>query len=294
MTALAGGVAAAGTAAFVCYRSLWAFFLLMAPLTVVAPRLWQDMLQKKRQRELEKQFREMIQMMSTALSAGYSVDNAIRVCRRDLERMYGSGGMIVRETGYMVRQMEMNRPVEELLEDFALRSGLEEAENFTRIFVIARRSGGRLVSIIERTVQIMGDRSQVKEEIQTLTASKRFEQRIMNLIPVLMVLYIDWTSPGFFTVMYTTLLGRVLMTGGLLVYLASVWLAQKILDIEVGKESRKGSRKESKMGDCEKETGTLCGSWDSFRSGWLCLAARRGLCVHISGAGRLWGRSGCL
>ena len=80
----------------------------------------------------------------------------------------------------------------------------------------------------------MGDRSQVKEEIQTLTASKRFEQRIMNLIPVLMVLYIDWTSPGFFKVMYTTLLGRGLMTGGLLVYLASVWLAQKILDIEVG------------------------------------------------------------
>lgn len=206
----------------------------MAPVTVVAPRVWQDMLQKKRQRELEKQFREMIQMMSTALSAGYSVDNAIRVCRKDLEQMYGSGGMIVRETGYMVRQMEMNRPVEELLEDFALRSGLEEAENFTRIFVIARRSGGRLVSIIERTVQIMGDRSQVKEEIQTLTASKRFEQRVMNLIPVLMVLYIDWTSPGFFTVMYTTLLGRVLMTGCLLVYLASVWLAQKILDIEVG------------------------------------------------------------
>lgn len=100
--------------------------------------------------------------------------------------------------------------------------------------MIARRSGGRLVSIIERTVQIMGDRSQVKEEIQTLTASKRFEQRIMNLIPVLMVLYIDWTSPGFFKVMYTTLLGRVLMTGCLLVYLASVWLAQKILDIEVG------------------------------------------------------------
>ena len=234
LTALAGGVAAAGIAAFVCYRSLWAFFLLVVPLTVAAPRLWREILQKKRQRELEKQFREMIQMMSTALSAGYSVDNAIRACRKDLERMYGGQGMLVRETGYMVRQMEMNRPVEELLEDFAMRSGLEEAENFTRIFVIARRSGGRLVSIIERTVQVMGDRSQVKEEIQTLTASKRFEQRIMNLIPVLMVLYIDWTSPGFFTVMYTTILGRVLMTGCLLVYLASVWLAQKILDIEVG------------------------------------------------------------
>ena len=38
--------------------------------------------------------------------------------------------MIVRETGYMVRQMEMNRPVEELLEDFALRSGLEGSGEF--------------------------------------------------------------------------------------------------------------------------------------------------------------------
>ena len=70
--------------------------------------------------------------------------------------------------------------------------------------------------------------------------------------------------------------------------------AGKIAEKEEEVENRKESRKESKMGDCEKETGTLCGSWDSFRSGWLCLAARRGLCVHISGAGRLWGRSGCL
>lgn len=49
-----------------------------------------------------------------------------------------------------------------------------------------------------------------------------------------MVLYIELDFPGLFKVMYTTLLGRVLMTGCLLVYLASVWLAQKILDIEVG------------------------------------------------------------
>ena len=84
-----------------------------------------------------------------------------------------------------------------------------------------------------RTVQIMEDRIQVKEEIRTLTASRRFEQKIMNGMPVLIVLYIDATSPGFFDGMYTTMAGRAVMTGCLAVYLLSYWLSGKILDIRI-------------------------------------------------------------
>ena len=98
---------------------------------------------------------------------------------------------------------------------------------------LAKRSGGKLVPVIRRTVQIMEDRIQVKEEIRTLTASRRFEQKIMNGMPVLMVLYIDTTSPGFFDGMYTTMAGRAVMTGCLAVYLLSCWLSGKILDIRI-------------------------------------------------------------
>lgn len=231
--ALAAGVGAAAVTAYICYRSIVAFIVLL-PAVAFAPGILRKFLRKRRLYELEKQFREMIQMMATALSAGYSVDNAVKSCQKELEQMYGPSGMMTQETRYMVQQMGLNRSAEELLEDFAERSGLEEAENFTRIFVIARRSGGRLVSIIERTVQVMSDRSQVKEEIRTLTASKRFEQRVMSVMPILIVLYIDLTSPGFFTVMYTTLMGRVMMTFCLLLYLLSVWLSGRILQIEVG------------------------------------------------------------
>jgi len=80
---------------------------------------------------------------------------------------------------------------------------------------------------------VIGDKVQVKEEILTLTASKRFEQNIMNLIPLIIVLYIDRTSPGFFTLMYTTIIGRIVMTGCLLFYLIALKLSWKILNIEV-------------------------------------------------------------
>ena len=66
-----------------------------------------------------------------------------------------------------------------------------------------------------------------------MTASRVFEQRIMNGVPFGIVLYIDLTSPGFFRQMYGLWSGRAVMTLCLLTYGAAVLLAKRILDIEV-------------------------------------------------------------
>ena len=55
----------------------------------------------------------------------------------------------------------------------------------------------------------------------------------MNLVPLLLVIYVDFSNPGFFTVMYTTAMGRAVMTGCLVLYLLSVGLSWKILNIEM-------------------------------------------------------------
>jgi tight adherence protein B len=134
----------------------------------------------------------------------------------------------------MREQMNLNRSVEQVIQDFARRSGLEEAERFSQIFQIAKRSGGQLTPVICHTVSIMEDKSQVKEEIRTMSASVQFEQKVMMVIPFLMILYIDATSPGFFAVMYETVFGRLVMSGCLAMYLLSCYLSRKILDIPIG------------------------------------------------------------
>lgn len=172
--------------------------------------------------------------MAGSLGAGYSVENAIVLGCRELEQLYGADEMIVKEFAYMREQMNMNQSAEAVIQEFACRSQLEEAERFSQIFRIAKRSGGQLVPVICHTVSIMEDRNQVKEEIRTMTASVQFEQKVMSIIPFLMILYIDITSPGFFRVMYETMLGRVIMSGCLAIYLLSCFLSRKILDIKIG------------------------------------------------------------
>jgi len=55
----------------------------------------------------------------------------------------------------------------------------------------------------------------------------------MNLMPALIILYVDLSSPGFFTIMYTTMTGRIVMTVCLVIWGIAMRLSAKIMNIEV-------------------------------------------------------------
>ena len=212
------GLGLCGLTAYVFYRSFFAFILLM-PLGFLYPIYKKKDLKKKRLRQLTLQFKEAIQVLSSFLSAGYSLENGLFMSTEEFERLAAG--------------VRMNRPVEQLLAEFGERSGIQDVDHFAQVFGMARRSGGELVEIIRQSAGVIRDKIQVQEEIQTMTAARIFEQKIMNGIPFGMILYIDFTSPGFFDIMYGTWMGRLIMTLCLAFYMGAVMLSGKILDIEI-------------------------------------------------------------
>lgn len=217
--------------AYVFYRSPAVFFLFL-PAGFFWPLIRRNGYRKKRQEELRLQFKEAIRILASSLSAGYAVENAFTAGAGELAELYGKEAMITREFSYIAHQLTMNRTVEALLLDFAVRSGLEEVQQFAEIFAVSKRSRGELVSVVSHVVHVIGVRIQVQEEIRTMTAEKQLEQKIMSLMPVLIVLYVDLTSPGFFAPMYETLAGRLVMTVCLTVYLGACLLSVRILEME--------------------------------------------------------------
>ena len=217
---------------FVFYRSLM-FFLFLLPAAVWYPFFKKRDLIPARKRTLLLQFREALSVLAGTLSAGYSMENALLESTRELRLLLGGEAYIVREFELLSHLVSMNIPVEKAMDEFAERAGIDDIRNFARVLRVAKRSGGDLVPIMNQTADTISDRIQMKEDILTITASRRFEQNIMNLVPLLLVIYVDFSNPGFFTVMYTTVVGRAVMTGCLAVYLLSVGLSWKILNIEL-------------------------------------------------------------
>lgn len=228
----AEGAGICALVAYAFYRS-WAVFLLFLPVGLAYPLIHKKELEKARLFQLGQQFKEGILILSANLSAGYSIENALGNSSRELDMLYGPEGMIGHEFAGMVKQIKMNRPVEQVFFEFADRSGLEDVQNFAQVFKAAKRSGGDLVAIIDHTAGVIRDKAQVREEIANMTASKKLEQKVMNMIPFGLIIYIDRASPGFFEMMYRTGVGRILMTSCLGVYGLAFWLSKRILDIPI-------------------------------------------------------------
>ena len=221
----AEGILLAAVLDYVFYRS-FLLILLIFPAGILFPLALKKKLKQRRMEKLRGEFKDAILAVASGLNAGYSVENAFAVSLKEMEEIHGSDSMIAKEIRLILRKVRMNLT-------FAARSGLDDVKNFADVFLAARKSGGELMRIITRTAEIIGEKIRIQEEILTATASKRMEQRIMSGIPVLIVIYIELTSPGFFGILYTTLIGRMLMTVCLAVYLASCWLADYFLEIEI-------------------------------------------------------------
>ena len=226
------GILGIGVLSFVFYRSVTVFVCLL-PFGFLYPFIMKEQDRKKRQEVLLVQFKDAILSISACLTAGYSIENAFSEALRETTRVYGNDAMIAKELRLMIHKNRLNCMMEDALNDFAERSGLEDIRSFADVFLEARSSGGELMKIIARTADIISEKIRIRQEILTSTTSRRLEQKIMSGVPIGIVIYLELTSHGFFEILYETVTGRILMTGCLGAYLGAIVWGRKILDIVV-------------------------------------------------------------
>lgn len=227
---LFAGLAAA--VSYLFYRSVLAFALCFAGLPAFL-RLRRETYRKRRQKEFLGQFLSGMQSVSTALSAGYSMESAFEQALKELRNMYDGSAMVIREFHYIIVQLHMNRSLEELLKGLAVRSGLEDVQNFADMFGAARRTGGNLIAIIRNTIQCITIKEETQREIDVCLSAKKLEQNIMSLVPFLILVYVQTVSPGFLDVMYQSAGGILMMSACLAVYILAWFWGRKIVTIEV-------------------------------------------------------------
>ena len=171
------------------YDSLRAAFFLL-PFLWLWNRECRTARAQKAEEQFRKMFREWILLLSSSLSAGYSVENAFGQSYRELQLMFPEGGIMTDELKGMLAKAGNNQRPEVLLSEFAERHPLEEVKSFVEVFCTARTSGGSLNAVIQNTASQMAEIMDTRREIETLLAAKVYEQRIMTVMPAAVLLYV--------------------------------------------------------------------------------------------------------
>ena len=110
---------------------------------------------------------------------------------------------------------------------------IAEIIEFAQVYEISQKSSGNLASVMEKTADIIINKIETEKEISVLLSARRLEQKIMNVMPFFILLYISVTSPGYFREMYHSFSGILFMSACLFIYLGAYALSVHMVSIEI-------------------------------------------------------------
>lgn len=220
-----GAVVAAGLVFIVAPIKLLA--LVGIPLGFFVVGIWVKRRINARQRKLESQLIELLQMLASGLRAGFGLLQAIEAATDQL-----SAPVSVEMRRFM-RDTAMGASVETALESLNERVGSSDWDIVITAIMIQRSVGGNLAEILDNVAHTMRERERIKGEIRTLTSQQRMTGYVIGGIPIGLGLIFSMLNWEFTSLLFTEPLGQAMLAGGTVFWITGFLVIRKIVNIEV-------------------------------------------------------------
>lgn len=188
-------------------------------------------LKNKRTEKLKKQFCDFAAALTNALASGMNMTDSLNAVYNDLQSQYSEEAYIVEEVREIINGVNNNIPIETMLEDFGIRSGVPDILNFSTVFATCYRTGGDIKSVVRRTTEIISEKIMISSEIETAITSNKMQMNIMNVLPIVIVLMMRMMSQEFAN-SFGTIIGVIGLSITVALTIGAYKLGQKIMNIK--------------------------------------------------------------
>lgn len=192
--------------------------------------------QRKRKNQLRLQFKEFLEIITISVSggSGRSMENAVADSVHDLEMLYNDDADIVREIKLIVSDYQnagipMSRGFQELGE----RSEIDDIMSFAAIYATIDGKTSDFGYIISQTHGIIKDKVEITMEIETGISSAKSEAYMMLVLPLVLIVVMSTMGSDFLGSLFTTAIGRLAATVGVVCTFASYVIAVRATEIDV-------------------------------------------------------------
>ena len=173
-------------------------------------------------------------MIAILKEAGYSLENALGIAEGDMNLIYNPKEEICRKVMELRQKLQIGTPVWKAFQEYAVCVEIEEAEEFAEVLRIQQRTGGDLIRTIRKAAERLQQSLALQQEIETTLSEKQLEQRIMTLMPSIMLLYMRLMNGAYLAPLYAGLGGAVIMTVALAANIGADVLADRLLRKALG------------------------------------------------------------
>jgi tight adherence protein B len=201
--------------------------VLVVLLGTVGPFLYLAVRASRRQAKFDEQLPSTLQLLSGALQAGHSLQQAVDTVVRE------AGDPIASEFQRVLTEARLGRPLEDAFEAMAKRTRSVDFEWTVMAIRLQRQVGGNLAEVLSTVSQTIRDRYSLKRQIKALSAEGRLSSLILSVLPILMFVALLLLNPLFLAPLYTSVTGLVMLGGAAVLMIFGVFWLKKITEIKV-------------------------------------------------------------
>lgn len=180
---------------------------------------------------LKKQFKAMLESISTSIGAGRNMVDSFTNALTDLREQFSPDAYIVKEVENILSGLNNNINIEDLLRDMAERSGIDDIQTFADVFDTCYRKGGDMKEVIGSTYKIINDKMEIQMEIQTMITSAKSELSMMCCMPVVFVFVLN--TMGSNITGRGTMSGYIATTVALAIFVGAYFIGRKIMSVKM-------------------------------------------------------------
>jgi len=203
---------------------LFAIFAIAVPLLVrasVSRKL------KVKRKAFAEQLPDNLDVLASALRAGHSLVGALSVVVDDAAEPSKS------EFRRVVADEQLGVPLDEALEVVVKRMDNQDLDQVAILSGLQRETGGNMAEVLDRVVENVRARMELRRLVQVLTAQGRMARWIVSLLPVGLLVAVTALAPEYSDVLFTETVGQVfLVLAAILVVIGSL-VIKKIIDIRL-------------------------------------------------------------
>src|SRR5262249_47429796 len=130
----------------------------------------------------------------------------------------------------VIADEQLGVPLETALDRVVDRMHNRDLEQVSLVASVQSETGGNAAEGVDRVVESIGERQELRRLIQTLTAQGRLARWIVSLLPIVLLLGILLINPDYLHPMFHHLNGIVAMMIGLVMIVAGSVIIGKIVD----------------------------------------------------------------
>ena len=221
--------ALAMAAAFVTHCFVEPFWV-MLPAAIAGGCLPYGYLVFQRSRRIKKfnaALPDAIDLMSRALRAGHSIGSSIEVIAQQSPQPLSG------EFEICFQQQKFGVPFRDALLAMGERIRSDDLQFLITAVLVQKETGGDLTDILDRTTRVIRERIRIHGEVRTRTAQGRLTGWILSGLPIVLMIAINFITPGYSHVLFYDPLGQKLTIVGGVLILFGGFIISRIVDIKV-------------------------------------------------------------